>query len=101
MRFIFSIFIAALAALPALSHADETRWEVIRVYALGEGRAVAVAVPAEWQELSDTRVVGTRSALRFLDQSGAKVEIPAAVLEQAAANKRVLRPEELKRPPRS
>jgi hypothetical protein len=95
-RLVFSLFAAALALLPALSQADETRWEVIRVYALTEGRAVAVAVPAEWQDLSETGVLG-RTGLRFADESGVRVQISFSELERASANKRVLRASDAKR----
>lgn len=92
-RFVLSLLVLALAAIPTLSHADSTQWEVIHVYALTEGRRVAVAVPAEWQELVDARALGTRSALRFVDASGAEVAVPVAALEQASARKRVFRPQ--------
>jgi len=90
-RFAFSLFIAALAVFPALSHAGETQWETIRVYVLADGATVAVGVPAEWQELGEARVLGTRSALRFEDETGALVEVPvAALLRALEAGKRVL-----------
>ena len=84
--------LAALAALPALSHAkDDVTWESVRVYALAGGRAVAVAVPAEWQQVGETRVL--RSALRFRDLNDAEIAIPVAALERAAAEKRLFRPD--------
>jgi hypothetical protein len=91
VRLALSLLAAALAAVPALARAgDGVRWESLHVYTLDGGRAVAVAVPAEWQQVGDARVL--RSALRFLDESGAEVAIPVAALERAAADKRVFRP---------
>jgi hypothetical protein len=89
-RIVLSLFLAVIAAIPALARADDTRWEVIHVYALADGRSVALAVPAEWQDMYQTRVLGTRSRLRFVDESGAQVEIPAVSLTRASANKPVL-----------
>ncbi|TMG76944.1 MAG: hypothetical protein E6H75_07305 [Betaproteobacteria bacterium] len=96
-RFAFSLFIAALALFPALSHAGQTQWETIRVYTVADGPTIAVAVPAEWQALSETRVLGTRSALRFEDETGALVEVPVAALLRASAGKRVLWAEDTKK----
>jgi len=84
-----SLLLAALAALPQLARADDVRWESLRVYALADGRSVAVAVPAEWQPVGSAPV---RSALRFVDESGAVVAIPVAALARASAEKRVFRP---------
>jgi hypothetical protein len=91
-RIVFSLIIAALAALPILSRADEAKWEVIRVYALAEGQSVAVAVPAEWEALDNDRVIGVGSGLRFADESGVLIRVTAAELLRAATHKRVLRP---------
>jgi hypothetical protein len=96
-RFAFSLFIAALALFPALSHAGETQWETIRVYTVAEGPTLAVAVPAEWQALGETRVVEKDSALRFEDETGALVEVPVAALLRASAGKRVLWAEDTKK----
>jgi hypothetical protein len=93
-RIVFSLFVAALVLVPALSRAGETRWEVLHVYTLANGQAVAVAVPSEWQELSKTRALETGSAARFLDESGRQVEISAAALERASETKSMARPEE-------
>jgi hypothetical protein len=90
-RLASTLLAAALAVLPALSHArDGVRWETLRVYTLAGGDAVAVAVPAEWQQVDEARVL--HSALRFVDESGAEVAIPVAALARAAAEKRVFRP---------
>jgi len=89
-RIVLSLFLAAVAAVPALARANDTQWEVIHIYALADGRSVALAVPAEWQELDRTSVLGARSKLRFVDESGAQVEIPAVSLARASANKAVL-----------
>jgi hypothetical protein len=91
-----SLFVAVLATLPAVSHAKEgVRWESLHVYALSGGRAVAVAVPAEWQQVGGEPVL--RSALRFVDLSGAEISISVATLERASADKRVFRPEPSKK----
>jgi hypothetical protein len=82
---------AALAALPTLSRADDVRWESLHVYSLASGGAVAVAVPAEWRELTDARVL--RSPLVFADGAGRQVAIPVATLARAAAERRVYRPD--------
>jgi len=91
-RLALSLLAAALAALPSLSRAgDGASWESLRVYTLAGGRTVAVAVPAEWQDSGETRVV--RSALRFRDLNDAEIAIPVAALERAAAEKRLFRPD--------
>jgi hypothetical protein len=96
IRRALSLFAAALAVLPAIAHAaDGVRWESLHVYTLPDGRAVAVAVPAEWQEVARQPVL--RSALRFIDPRNAEVSIPVAALERAAAEKRVFRPEPAQR----
>ncbi len=92
LRIAFSLIAVAFAALAAPSYADETRWEVIRVYTLAGGQPVAVAVPAEWHDLGKSSVLAAHSALRFADDSGKRIEIPASSLEWASANKRVFRP---------
>jgi len=95
IRLVFSLFIAALTLLPTLSRADETRWDVLRVYKLADGRGVAVAVPGEWRELNNsTRVLEAGAPVRFLDQSGHEVQISAVALTRAAATKSVARPED-------
>lgn len=91
IRFASTLLAAVLTVLPALSHADGVRWETLRVYALAGGGAVAVAVPAEWQQIDEARAL--HSALRFVDESGAEIAIPAAALTRAAAEKRVFRPD--------
>jgi hypothetical protein len=93
-RIVCSLVLAVLAAMPALSFADETRWEVLRVYKFADGRAVAVTFPAEWRELNGTGVLAKGAALRFVDESGAPVRIPSAALERASATKSVLRAED-------
>ena len=89
-RIVLSLFLAAVTAIPALARADATRWEVIHIYALADGRSVALAVPADWQELDRTPVLGARSKLHFVDESGAEVEISAASLAGASTHKPVL-----------
>ncbi len=93
IRLVFSLFIAALTLLPTLSRADETRWDVLRVYKLADGRGVAVAVPGEWRELNSTWVLEAGAPVRFLDQSGREVQISAVALTRAAETKSVARPE--------
>jgi hypothetical protein len=88
-RLFFSLLGAVLIVLPALSHADEIRFDVLRVYKLAGGQGVAVAIPAEWRELSTTRTLRARAAARFIDESGRQVEISAAELERAAAAKSI------------
>jgi hypothetical protein len=96
-RFAFSLFIAALAVFPALSHAGETQWETLRLYTLADGATVAVGVPAEWQELGEARALGTRTSLRFADETGTQVEVPVAALLRASAGKRVLRADDTRK----
>ena len=91
-RIVFLLIVAVLAVLPTLSRADEAKWEVIRVYALAEGQAVAVAFPAEWQVLDNGRTLGAGSGLRFADESGVLIHVTGAELRRAATHKRVLRP---------
>ncbi len=88
-----TLLAAALAVAPTLSHAEDTRWESLRVYTLGSGSAVAVAVPSEWREVDTGRALGAKPALRYLDASGAEVSIPVAALERASAAKRLFRPD--------
>lgn len=88
-RTLVSLLGAALIMLPALSHADEVRFDFLRVYKLANGQAVAVAVPPEWRELSATRILKARAPARFIDESGRQVEISAAELERAAAAKSI------------
>lgn len=97
IRFVLSLFFVALAAIPALSRAGDSQWEVIRFYAVAEGRRVALAVPAEWQELSGLRDPGARPALRFMDETGGEFEVPLAALARASANKPVLGAQDLRK----
>jgi hypothetical protein len=90
--FALTLLAAALVAAPKLSHADDTRWDSLRVYNLSGGGTVAVAVPSEWNPVEPSRNLG-KSPLRFLNASGAVVAIPFAALERAAAEKRVFRPD--------
>jgi len=83
----FSLLGAALAVLPALSHADESRFNLLRTYKLANGQGVAIAMPGEWQELSKTRVLRSGAAARFLDESGRPVEVSAIALERASATR--------------
>jgi len=92
-NFAFTLLAAALALAPKLSHAEDTRWESLRVYTLNNGSAVAVAVPSEWREVDTGRTLGAKPALRYLDAAGAEVSIPVAALARASAAKRLFRPE--------
>lgn len=94
---VLSLLAAGLILLPTLSRADEPRWDSIRVYTLASGKPVAVAVPAEWQETSKTLALAPGAALRFLDESGRSIEIPAAALARASAAQSLLRAEELRK----
>jgi len=96
-RSVLAFLIAALAAFPALSRAGESRWEVIHFYSLAEGRSVAIGVPAEWERVGEGRGLGTSSALRFLDETGNRIEIPVAALLRASAEKRVIRAEDARK----
>jgi len=93
-RFAFAtVLAAALVAAPALSRADDSRWESMHVYTLAGGNPVAVAVPSEWSPVSKGSYLGEAPALRFRDPSGAEIAIPVAALERASADKRLFRPE--------
>jgi hypothetical protein len=96
-RYAVSLLFAMLALVPSLVSADDTRWDVLRVYKLADGKGVAVAFPGEWQEVSKTRVLEADAPARFIDQYGRRVEIPAAILQLAAEAKAVARPEENRR----
>jgi len=96
-RLFIPLLIATLIAFPARSHADDTRWESLRVDALADGQSVAVAVPAEWREAGKAQVLRAGSVLRFLDESGRPVEITAAALARSAAKRSLLRPEDLRK----
>ena len=96
-RLFIPLLIATLIAFPVRSHADNTQWESLRVYAIAGGQSVAVAVPSEWQEAGKPQALAAGSVLRFLDESGRPVEITAAALERAAAKRAVLRPEDLRK----
>jgi hypothetical protein len=95
-RLMLSLCVAALV-LPMLARADETRWDALRVYRLADGRGVAVAFPAEWQEVSRTRELAAGAPARFIDGSGRRVQIPAEALVRAADAKAVARPEEYRK----
>jgi hypothetical protein len=94
-RFVLSLLVAALAAIPTLAHADSTQWAVMRAYALADGRVVAVAVPGEWREVGGPHMPG--KPLRFVDESGVRFEIPVAVLAQASVNKPLLWAQDMKK----
>lgn len=99
-RLSFSLAIAVLTLFPSLAPAEETRWDgwdVLRAYTLADGKAVAVAIPGEWREVSKTRVLEAGAPARFIDGSGRRVDIPADVLVRAAETKAVARPEESRR----
>jgi hypothetical protein len=91
-HFALTLLAAALIAAPKLSHAEDARWESLRVFNLSSGRTVAVAVPSEWSQVEKRKNLGG-APLRFQDESGNVVAIPVAALEQAAAEKRVFRPD--------
>jgi hypothetical protein len=95
-RLMLSLSVAVLG-LSMLAHADETRWDALRVYTLADGRGVAVAFPGEWQEVSKTRVLPAGAPVRFIDGSGRRVQIPAEALARAAEARAVARPEENRR----
>ena len=97
ISFLRASLVAALASAPALCHADGTQWEVIQMHELANGRTIAVVVPANWQELETARVLGAGSRLRYMNESGAEVEIPAAELVRASARTRVLSSEDTRR----
>ena len=99
-QFAFTLLAAALFAAPKLSHADEPRWESLRVFNLSGGQTVAVAVPSEWSAVEKSHNLG-KSPLRFQDASGTVVAIPVAALERASAEKRVFRPDFTQRVARS
>jgi hypothetical protein len=94
-----SLLLLSFAALllPALSQAEETRWDVLRVYRLADGQGVAVAFPGEWRELTPGRALDAGAPARFVDESGRRVEIPAAALAHAAEVKAIARPEPYRR----
>jgi hypothetical protein len=83
----------AVLMLPALSRAEDTRWDVLRVYRLADGHRVAVAFPGEWRELTPGRALRAGAPARFIDDSGRRVEIPAEALARAAETKTIARPE--------
>jgi hypothetical protein len=90
--FALTLLAAALVAAPKLSHADDARWESLRVFNLSGGQTVAVAVPSEWSPVEKSKNLG-KSPLRFQDESGNVVAIPVAVLERASSERRVFRPD--------
>lgn len=87
-----SLLGAALIALPAMAYAEQPQFDLLRVYKLANGQAVAVAIPGEWRELSATRTLEAGAAARFIDESGRQFEISAADLERAAATKSIAWP---------
>jgi len=89
-RLVFSLLSAVLIVLPTLSHADESRFNLLRIYKLANGQGVAIAMPGGWQELSKTRVLEPGAAARFLDESGRPIEISAAALEHASKTRSVV-----------
>ena len=89
-RLVFSLLSAAMIVLPTLSHADQSQFNLLAIYKLANGQGVMVAVPSGWEEMSKTRVLEPGSAARFLDESGRAIEVPAAVLEQAAKTRSVV-----------
>ena len=99
-QFALTLLAAALVAAPALSRADEPRWESLRVYNLSGGGSVAVAVPSEWTAVEKSKNLG-KSPLRFENAAGEVVTIPVAALERASAEKRVFRPDFSQRVARS
>ena len=94
---VLSLFLAVLTLLPALSRADEVRFDFLRTYTLANGQGVAVAVPDGWRELSETRVLEAGAPARFLDQSGRRVEMSAAAILRASESKSVMWPEQLEK----
>ena len=96
-RLMLSFSLAALTLLPPLASADETRWDILRVYKLADGRGVAVAVPGEWQVADKSGVLEAGAPARFIDESGRRVIIPAATLERAAETRAIARPSENRR----
>jgi hypothetical protein len=94
---VLAIWAVSTSAISLPSLAYETHWEVIHVYKLPNGRAVAVAVPAEWQQVGKAEALERGSSgVQFLDESGAKVEIPLAALMRASLSKSVYRIDEAK-----
>jgi hypothetical protein len=91
-QFAFTLLAAALFAAPKLSHAEDARWESLRVFNLSGGQTVAVAVPSEWSPIEKSRNLG-KAPLRFEDASGSVVAIPVAALERASMEKRIFRPD--------
>jgi hypothetical protein len=96
-RRVLSFLVALVAGIPALSRADDSQWQVIRFYTVADGRRVALAVPAEWEDLSGTRNSAPVRALRFMDESGGEFEVPLAALAQASASKPVLEAQDLRK----
>jgi hypothetical protein len=83
----------AVLVLPAVSGAEEIRWDVLRVYKLADGQGVAVAYPGEWRELTPDRTLQPGAPARFVDENGRRVDIPAAALARAAETRAIARPE--------
>ena len=95
-RLMLSLSIAVLA-WSSLALAGESHWDVLRVYTLAGGKGVAVAYPGEWQEVSKTRVLEAGAPAQFIDESGRRVQIPAAALERGAETRTIVRPQESRR----
>jgi hypothetical protein len=112
-RVVFSLFLAALALLPFQSRAedvitpstqssadaDAVRLDHLRVYFLSEGKGVAVAVPEDWKEVSATRVVEPGASIKFRDEKGHAIQIPAEAVARAFQTKSVLFAYDFKRVP--
>ena len=92
-RLLFRILVSLLS-WSSLGLAGEPRWDVLRVYTLADGRAVAVAYPGEWREVNSTRVLEAGAPAQFIDTSGRRVQIPADALVRAAETRTVARPQE-------
>ena len=73
--------------------------DLLRVYFLSEGKGVAVAIPENWKEVSATRVVEPGTSIKFRDEKGRAVQIPAEAVTRAFQTKSVLFAYEFKRVP--
>ena len=90
-RIVFSMLMAAVALIPASSRAEEGfQLNLLRTYFFADGKVVAVAMPAEWDEVSKTRHVPAQSSISFLDESGRPVVVPADALMRASVSKSVI-----------
>jgi len=52
-RLFIPLLIATLIAFPARSHADDTRWESLRVDALADGQSVAVPAESPFRSIGE------------------------------------------------